>query len=59
MGKGSVCTGFWWENPRKKDHLLDQGVDGRITLRWIFRKWDVGVWTGLSWLKVGTVSGHL
>jgi len=23
-------------------------------LRWIFRKWDVGLWTGSSWLKIGT-----
>ena len=27
-----------------KNHLGDPGVDGRIILRWIFRKWDVGVW---------------
>jgi hypothetical protein len=26
-----------------KDHLGDPGVDGRIILRWIFRKWYVGV----------------
>jgi hypothetical protein len=32
--------------------LLDPGVDGRIILRRIFRKWDVGVWTGLIWLVV-------
>ena len=34
-----------------KSHLKDPGVDGRIILRWIFKKWDVGVWTGLSWLR--------
>jgi len=35
------------------------GADGRIILRWIFRKWDVGVWTGLSWLRIKTGGGHL
>ena len=30
----------------------DSGVDGRIILRWIFRKWDVGVWTESSWGNV-------
>jgi len=54
-----VYTGFWWGNLRKIDHLGDTGVDGRIKLRWIFRKWDVRVWTGSSWLMIGTVSGHL
>ena len=41
------------------DHLGDPGVDGRITVRWIFRKWDVGVWTGSSWLRIGIGGGHL
>jgi hypothetical protein len=36
--------------------LEDQGVDGRIILRWIFRKWNVGAWTGFSWLRIGTVA---
>jgi hypothetical protein len=39
---------FWWGNLRERDHLGDPQVDGRIILRWIFRKWDVGVWTGSS-----------
>jgi hypothetical protein len=30
-----------------------------IILRWIFRKWDEGVWTGSLWLKIGTGGGHL
>ena len=28
--------------PEGKNQLVDPGVDGRIILRWIFRKWDVG-----------------
>jgi hypothetical protein len=33
-------------NLRGRDNLKDPGIDGRIILRWIFRKWDVRVWTG-------------
>jgi hypothetical protein len=35
------------------------GVDGRIILRWIFRKWAVRESTGLIWLRIGTGGGHL
>jgi hypothetical protein len=34
--------------------LGDTGIDGRIILRRIFRKWDVGAWTGSIWLRMGT-----
>jgi len=43
----------------KMDLLEDTDVDGWIILRWIFRKWDMGVRTGSSWLRTGTGSGHL
>ena len=43
----------------KRDHMGDSGVDERVLLRWIFRKWDVRVWTGSSWLRIGTGGGHL
>jgi hypothetical protein len=58
-GTGEVCTGFRWGNLRERDHLVDPGEDGRIILKWIFRKWGVGVWTGSSWLRIGTGGGHL
>jgi hypothetical protein len=35
-----VYTGFWWGNLREGEHLEDPGVDGRIILRWVFRKCD-------------------
>jgi hypothetical protein len=56
---GEAYTGFWRRNLREKDHLEDPGVDGRIILRWIFRTWDVGVWTVSGWLRRGTGGGHL
>jgi hypothetical protein len=37
-----VCTGFWWGSLREGDHWGDPEVDGRIILRWIFRKWEYG-----------------
>ena len=36
--RGEVCTAFWWGNLRERDHWGDPGIDGRIILRWIFRK---------------------
>jgi hypothetical protein len=29
---------FWWGNPRERNQWGDPGVDGRIILRWIFKK---------------------
>ena len=44
-----MCTGLWWGILSKRDHSEDPVVDGRIILRWIFRKWDWGKdWISLT-----------
>jgi hypothetical protein len=58
-GKEEVCTGFWWGNLSERDRWRDPGVDGRIMLGWIFKKWDVGVRIGLGWLRIGIGGGRL
>ena len=40
--RGKLHSGFWWGNLREREHLEDQGVEGKKILRWIFRKWDGG-----------------
>jgi hypothetical protein len=40
-------------------HWGDPDVDGRIILRRIFRKWEGVVGTGIRWLRIGIIGGHL
>ena len=59
MGEGTGVCRVLGEKPGERDNWGDPGVDGRLVLRWIFWKWDVGVWTGSSWLRIGIGGGHL
>jgi hypothetical protein len=52
VGRGEAFRGLWWGNLKERDHLEDADVDGRIILRWIFRKWDV--W-GMGWIELALV----
>jgi hypothetical protein len=55
------CT-FWDRYFRQQcDTIIGEtpGVDGRIMLGWIFKKWDVGVRSGLGWLRIGIGGGRL
>jgi hypothetical protein len=58
-GEERRVQGFGGETWGERDHLGDPGIDGGIIFRWIFKKRDVGVWTGSSRLRNGTGGGHL
>jgi hypothetical protein len=58
-GRGETYRGFWWESPKEKDHLKDQGVDGRMGSKWTLGDWLGGVWSGFAWLRIGIVGGLL
>jgi hypothetical protein len=58
-GGGERPYRVFWGNLKKREHLEDTGIDGRIILSYIFRKWDVEAWTGQSWLKIRTGDGHI
>jgi len=57
--RAEVHIGFRWGNLSETDLLEGPGINGRIILRWIFRKWDVEEWTVSVWLRIGTGGEHL
>jgi hypothetical protein len=59
MGEGRGVCRVLGEKLRERDHWGDPGIDGRIMLGWILKKWDEGVRTGLGWLRIGICGGRL
>ena len=54
MGRAGLYTGFCWGNLRETDHLEDPGIDGRIILKRVSKKWDEGYGLGFTRVKIGT-----
>jgi hypothetical protein len=50
LGREEVHAGVWWESLSGKGHLEGTGVNGKITLKRIFKNRD-GAWTGSNWLR--------
>jgi len=45
--------------PERKRPLGKPRHRRKDNIKRIFRTWDVGVWTGSSWLRIGKGGGHL
>jgi hypothetical protein len=54
-----MCTRFKWESQMERDHLEDQGVNGRLGSEWVLGRLAEGVYNGSSWLRIGTSGGLL
>jgi hypothetical protein len=57
LGRGEMCTGFWWGDLRERDHWVDPGVDGRIILKYTLKIVERVIWIELAldsdrWLAV-------
>jgi len=59
MGEGRGVYRIFVGKLREKAQWGDPGTNARVILRWIFMKWDVGVRTESSWLRIGTGGGQL
>jgi hypothetical protein len=59
-GRGEEIVQDFGEKAKKEgDHLEDQSVDGRLGSEWILGRLAGEVWSGSSWLTIGTDGGFL
>jgi len=59
MGERRVAYNVLVGKPEGKNHLEEPGIDGRIILNMDLQEVGWGVWTGLIWFRIGTVSWHM
>jgi hypothetical protein len=53
-----MCTGFWWVSLRERDHLKDQGVDGRVGSKWTLGKLAGGGGGSAEWIHLAQDRNH-
>jgi hypothetical protein len=51
---GEIYTEIWGRDLTERDCLEDLSTDGKIILKWVFKKWDVDARTRSIWLSIRT-----
>jgi hypothetical protein len=59
LGENLNACRFWWGNLKERDYLENLVIDGRVIVKYILKKWDGRVLTGLIWLRIGPSCGLL
>jgi hypothetical protein len=54
VGDEIFVQNFCLGSLKGRDHSENLGIDGRIILKQILSKYGGRVWTGFSWLRIGT-----
>jgi hypothetical protein len=57
--RGETCTGFWWESPKEKRPLERPRRRWEDGIKTDLREVGWRVWSGFTWLRIGTVGGLL
>jgi hypothetical protein len=47
------------ESLKRSDYLIDLGLDRRIILKWIIKKYGMRTWTEFTWLRIGSIDWFL
>jgi hypothetical protein len=55
MGEGRNLYGVLVGKPKGREHLKDQGIDGRMGSKWFLGRLFGGGWNGFAWIRMGIV----
>jgi hypothetical protein len=56
---GEAYTEFWWGEPERKRVLERPKLGWKDNIKMERQEVGCGVWTGSSWVRIGTGGGYL